>query len=110
MTPVDFNGLDTVVHGPIRLGVLTCLQTDGALDFTELKRRLGVTDGALGAHLLKLEEAGYVGCKKEFVGRRPRSTYRLTRDGRRAFCTYLDVLQKLIDAVEQARRAKKDAR
>src|SRR5262245_6320339 len=106
MTPVDFNGLDTVIHGPIRLGVLTCLQTDGALDFTDLRRRLGVTDGALGSHLLKLEEAGYVACKKSFVGRRPRSTYRLTSDGRRAFSNYLDALQKLIDAVEQARRPK----
>jgi DNA-binding PadR family transcriptional regulator len=107
MTPIDFNGLDTAIHGPIRLGVLTCLQTDGPLGFTELKRRLGATDGALGTHLLKLEEAGYVVCEKVFVGRRPRSTYRLTPAGRRAFGNYLDALRKVIDAVEQARQTKR---
>ncbi len=36
--PVDFNGLDTTVHGPIRLGVLTALRIDGRLDFTTLKK------------------------------------------------------------------------
>jgi hypothetical protein len=49
--PIDFNGLDTVVHGPVRLGVLVSLQMDGPLDFTTLKKRLDVTDGVLGMHL-----------------------------------------------------------
>ena len=78
MPPIDFNGLDTVVHGPVRLGVLTALQTGGPLDFTTLKKRLDVGDGVLGLHLRKLEETGYLTCKKAFVGRRPKSTYRIT--------------------------------
>ena len=45
MPPIDFNGLDTAVHGPVRLGVLTALQIDGPLDFTTLKKRLRVADG-----------------------------------------------------------------
>jgi predicted ArsR family transcriptional regulator len=102
MQPIDFNGLDTVVHGPVRLGVLTSLQTDGSIDFTHLKQRLGVADGALGTHLLKLEEAGYVTCKKAFVGRRPKSTYRISAAGRHALATYLATLRKLIDTVENA--------
>jgi DNA-binding PadR family transcriptional regulator len=102
MQPVNFNGLDTVVHGPIRLGVLTSLQMDGALDFTHLKQRLGVADGALGTHLMKLEEAGYVSCKKSFVGRRPKSTYRITTAGQRALRAHLDALQRVIEAVDEA--------
>ncbi len=84
MSPIDFNSLDTTVHGPIRLGVLTALQIHGALDFTTLKKQHGVSDGALGLHLQKLEESGYVSCDKAFVGKRPRSTYRITPAGRKA--------------------------
>jgi predicted ArsR family transcriptional regulator len=100
MQQINFNGLDTVVHGPVRLGVLTSLQMDGSLDFTHLKQRLGVADGALGTHLLKLEEAGYVTCKKAFIGRRPKSTYRITAAGRHALTNYLATLRKVIDAVD----------
>jgi hypothetical protein len=60
MTPIDLNALDSAVHGPIRLSVLALLRLEGALDFTTLRKRLDVTDGVLGAHLLKLEQAGYV--------------------------------------------------
>ena len=99
MTPIDFNGLDTNVNGPIRLGILTALQIDGALDFTTLKKRLDVADGALGLHLRNLEERGYVACVKAFIGRRPKSTYRITRAGRSALRNYLSKMQQLIDAI-----------
>ena len=98
--PIDFNGLDTLVHGPVRLGIISALQTDGPLDFTTLKKRLDVADGALGIHLGKLEEAGYVCCKKSFVGRRPKTTYRLAPAGRKALRGYLDAMQRLIDSLE----------
>jgi len=101
--PIDFNGLDTAVHGPVRLGILTALQVDGPLDFTTLKKRLAVADGVLGLHAQKLEEAGYIGAEKIFVGRRPKTTYRLTDAGRRAFIGYLDTMRKLLEAVELAR-------
>jgi DNA-binding PadR family transcriptional regulator len=97
--PIDFNGLDTAVHGPLRLGILAVLQVDGPLDFTTLKKRLGVSDGAIGAHLLKLEEIGYVTCIKAFVGRRPRTTYRISAGGRKALTQYLEQMQALIDAI-----------
>jgi DNA-binding PadR family transcriptional regulator len=102
MQSVNFNGLDTIVHGPIRLGVLTSLQMDGPLDFTHLKQRLEVADGALGTHLMKLEEAGYIDCKKSFVGRRPKSTYRIKAAGQRALRTHLDALRTIIDAVDKS--------
>ena len=100
-SPINFNGLDSAVYGPVRLGVLTALQVDGALDFTSLRKRLDVADGAIGIHLRKLEDVGYLSCKKSFVGRRPKSTYRITAAGRRALSNYLDAMQKVIDAVEK---------
>lgn len=99
--PINFNGLDSSVHGPVRLGALTALQMDGALDFTTLKKRLEVADGALGIHLRKLEDIGYITCKKAFVGRRPRSTYKITSKGRKALRDYLGSMQQLIDAVKK---------
>lgn len=99
MLEVDFNGLDTAVHGPIRLGVLTALTVDGAMDFTTLKKRLAVSDGAIGPHLRKLEDVGYLKCRKQFVGRRPKSTYRITASGRKALSKYLETMQQVIDTV-----------
>ncbi|HEY1599590.1 MAG TPA: transcriptional regulator [Pirellulales bacterium] len=96
---INFNGLDTTVHGPVRLGVLTALQVDGRLDFTTLKKRLAVTDGALGLHLEKLEQAGYISCQKAFVGVRPKSTYRITAAGQKSLKNYLEAMQTLIDSV-----------
>ena len=97
--PIDFNGLDMAVHGPIRLGILTALTLDGPLDFTTVKKRLEVSDGAIAPHLRKLEEIGYLHCRKRFVGRRPKSTYRVTAAGRKALTRYLDAMQAVIDAV-----------
>lgn len=99
MPPIDFNGLDTTVHGPLRLGVLTALRLDGPHDFTALKKRLGAADGSLGLQLLKLEEAEYVTAVKAFIGRRPKTTYRLTRKGRSALSHYLDTLAQLLAAM-----------
>ncbi|MCZ6642023.1 MAG: transcriptional regulator [Gammaproteobacteria bacterium] len=97
--PIDFNELDTAVNGPIRLGVLTAISLDGQLDFTSLKKRLEVSDGAIGPHLRKLEEIGYLTCKKSFVGRRPKSTYKITPKGRKALSNYLTAMQSVIDSV-----------
>ena len=100
--PIDFNGLDTAVHGPLRLGALTALHLDGALDFSTLKTRLDTADGSLSMHLRRLEEAGYVAVKKGFVARRPKTTYRLTAAGRQALADYLETMRRLLDAVDRA--------
>jgi len=102
MPQIDFSNLDSTVHGPLRLGVLTALQVEGRLDFSTLKKRLGVSDGLLGAHLRTLEDAGYIASRKRFLGRRPQTTYRLTPAGRAALAEYLRTMQKLIDAVAAA--------
>lgn len=101
MEPIDFNGLDTTVHGPLRLGVLTALRLNGPLDFTDLKKRLEAADGSLGLQLQKLEEAEYVRAEKAFVGRRPKTTYKLTAKGKSALLQYLDTLERLLKAMKQ---------
>jgi DNA-binding PadR family transcriptional regulator len=101
--PIDFNGLDTAVHGPVRLGILTALQIDGPLDFTTLKKRLNVADGTLGLHLEKLESIGYLSASTVLHGRRPKTTYRLTAAGQKAFAVYLESMRKILDAVEAQR-------
>jgi len=102
--PIDFNGLDTAVHGPIRLGIMTALQVDGALDFTTLKKRLDTVDGSLNLHLGKLEEKGYVASKKAFVGLRPKTTYKITPAGSQALANYLTSMKNLIAYLEASDR------
>ena len=106
MTPIDFNGLDTHVHGPIRLGILTALQIDGALDFTTLKKRLDTADGSLNLHLKRLEENGYITSRKAFVGLRPKTTYAMAAAGRLALAGYLKAMRQLLDAMDSDGRGK----
>jgi DNA-binding PadR family transcriptional regulator len=73
------------------------------LSFGELTDLLGTSDGNLSAHARKLEEAGYVTCRKFFVGRQPRTEYRLTPRGRRALERYLDQMESLIRSVRPER-------
>lgn len=96
---IDFSSLNTAVHGPVRLGVLTALKSEGTLDFTTLKHRLKTADGAIGTHLQKLEGIGYITVTKRFVGKRPNSSYSLTSRGRDALFEYLRTMQRLIDAM-----------
>lgn len=92
--------LDRLLHDRMRLGIVSALAAaDGmSLSFTELKSALSATDGNLGGHVRKLEDAGYVSCDKTFEGRTPRTDYRLTASGRRALEKYLDHLDAIIRA------------
>lgn len=101
-SPIDFNGLNTAVHGPIRLGIMTALYVDGSLDFTTLKKRLETVDGSLNLHLGKLEECAYITSKKAFVGLRPKTTYKMTAVGRRALANYLQSMKSLIEYLEKS--------
>ena len=105
MSPIDFNGLDTAVHGPVRLGALTVLHLDGPLDFTTLKKRLRVVDGVLGLHLRTLEQARYITASRSFIGNRPKTTYRITPIGRRALRSYLGAMQAVITAIQESDRS-----
>jgi len=90
--------LDQLVHERVRLGIVSALAVNGSLTFTELRDLLGTTDGNLSAHARRLEDAGYVLCRKSFEGRTPRTDYALTPKGRRALASYLDHMEAIIRA------------
>jgi DNA-binding HxlR family transcriptional regulator len=75
--------LNPVIHGKLRLALLSLLIGVEEAEFTWLRAKTGSTDGNLGAQLLKLEEAGYVTVEKKFVQRKPQTLYRMTEAGRR---------------------------
>ena len=93
--------LDGIIHERARLAIVTALATGDARSHTELRDLLQLTDGNLSVHARKLEDAGYVTCTKEFEGRTPRTTYRLTNTGKRAFDRYLAHLEQLVNAMKQ---------
>jgi DNA-binding MarR family transcriptional regulator len=97
MTAFDVNGLDDVIHGRMRLGIMAYLADAEVADFNELKALLQATQGNLSVHLRKLEEAGYLAIEKSFLGRKPLTRARLTAAGRTAFQTYLAAIAKLIE-------------
>jgi DNA-binding PadR family transcriptional regulator len=88
--------LNPVVHGRLRLALLSLLSSVEEAEFTWLREKTEATDGNLGAQLLKLEEAGYIRMKKEFVLRKPQTTYRITEAGRQALADYVHALRKLL--------------
>src|SRR5581483_3003822 len=81
--------LDRVIHERMRLGIVSALAVNESLTFNELKKLLQTTDGNLSVHARRLEEAEYVECSKTFEGRMPKTEYRLTAPGRKAFERYL---------------------
>ncbi len=106
----DISGIDEVIHGRLRLGVMAYLAGAGAgsAEFNELKARLQASDGNLSVQLRKLEEAGYVAIEKTFVGRKPLTRVRLTPAGRKAFVAYLDAIGRLVDGVPKTVRGAED--
>jgi len=88
--------LNPVIHGKLRLALLSLLTGVEEAEFTWLRSKTGSTDGNLGAQLLKLEEAGYIAVKKKFVQRKPQTLYRMTEAGRRALTEYVQALKQLL--------------
>lgn len=94
-------GLDRLIHERMRLGIVSALAANASLTFNELKALLRTTDGNLSVHARKLEEAAYINCTKTFDGRLPKTKYRLTAAGRRAFERYLEHMEALIRAARE---------
>ncbi len=91
--------LDRLIHERLRLGIVSALAVNQRLTFNDLKALLQTTDGNLSVHARKLEDAAYIACAKSFEGRVPRTEYRLTAAGRRAFDKYLSHMESIIKAV-----------
>jgi DNA-binding MarR family transcriptional regulator len=92
--------LNEIIHQPVRLRIMAALVTlepTEEVDFTYLRDLLDVTDGNLGAHLRKLEEAGYINVNKVFVERKPRTYVSVTTSGRKVFQEHVEALEALIN-------------
>ncbi len=89
------NNIDKVIHEPVRLAILKILSSARQVDFNFLLTTLGLTKGNLATHINKLEEAGLIEVKKEFVGKIPHTSYRITTKGRRKFQQYWQHLKTL---------------
>jgi len=92
----DLPELNPVVHGRLRLALLSLLSGVEEAEFTWLRAKTEATDGNLGAQLLRLEEAGYLAVEKKFVLPKPQSLYRTTETGRQALADYVRALKKLL--------------
>ncbi|MFD1601710.1 winged helix-turn-helix domain-containing protein [Flavobacterium artemisiae] len=80
----------------VRLGIMSILMVNDWVDFTEMKTLLNITDGNLASHSAALEKASYIEVKKEFVGKKPKTSYQVTDLGRAAFKEHLSYLEKLM--------------
>ncbi len=92
---------DAVIHQPVRLKIMAALKIlppGEALEFVRLKAIVGATEGNLGAHIATLEAASYVEVEKDFVGKKPRTRVRLSKNGRRAFEDYVAYLRDIVAA------------
>ena len=96
MNPEPFLQLDRVIHEKGRLAIMSMLAASRDLSFTELRDALGMTDGNLTTHIRTLQEAGYVAVAKSFKNRRPLTTCSLTAAGRKAFSTYVALLEQIV--------------
>lgn len=93
--------IDRVIHEPARLLILAYLSVVESADFLFLMNQTNLTRGNLSSHLSKLESAGYVEIKKEFVDKIPRTLLRLTEQGRVAFHEYRRNMKQVLDSLSE---------
>jgi len=92
--------LNKAFESRIRLGIMSVLLVNDWVEFVELKEILLVTDGNLASHLTALEKLEYIQVRKQFVGKKPNTSYAVTNAGRKAFNEHLNALEKLIKGRE----------
>ena len=91
------SGLNKIFDSRIRLGIMSVLMVNDAVDFNTMKELLAVTDGNLASHLKALEKEDVIEVKKQFIGRKPNTSYLVTQYGRKLFEDHLNALEKLLN-------------
>jgi DNA-binding MarR family transcriptional regulator len=91
-----FDELNKAFESRIRLGIMSILMVNEWIDFAALKEMLNITDGNLASHITALEKLQYIQVKKQFVGKRPNTSYAITKAGHKAFTNHLDTLEKIL--------------
>ncbi|OGU70031.1 MAG: transcriptional regulator [Ignavibacteria bacterium RIFOXYA2_FULL_37_17] len=93
----SIDDLNKAFESRVRLGIMSVLAVNDALDFSSLKQYLEVTDGNLATHLKTLEKEGFIGVEKSFIDRKPNTKYSLTEEGRKAFNDHLKAMEVFIN-------------
>jgi DNA-binding MarR family transcriptional regulator len=88
--------LNKAFESRVRLGIMSILLVNDVVDFGMLKEQLQLTDGNMASHLAALEKAQYITITKKFVGKKPNTTYTVSKEGKKAFNLHIDALEKLI--------------
>jgi DNA-binding HxlR family transcriptional regulator len=92
----DISGLNKLFENRVRLGVMSILIVNNSIDFNDLKQALGVTDGNLASHLKALEENKVIKVNKQFIGRKPNTSYSITETGVLLFRNHINALENII--------------
>jgi DNA-binding MarR family transcriptional regulator len=103
VNPEPFLQLDRVIHEKGRLAIMSMLAATPELSFTEMRDALGMTDGNITTHIRTLQEEGYISVAKSYQNNRPLTTCPLTAAGRKAFKSYIDLLEQVL---QQAKKIK----
>lgn len=90
------SGINKLFENRVRLGIMAILIVNDSYDFNNLKETLGVTDGNLASHLRALEEHELLRVNKQFIGKKPNTSYSVTEKGQKLFRTHLRALEELI--------------
>jgi len=88
--------LNKAFESRVRLGIMSTLMVNDEVDFNTLKELLDTTDGNLASHASALESLGFFEVYKQFIGKKPNTSYKVTKDGRKAFNKHLDALEALL--------------
>lgn len=88
--------LSKVFDNRVRLGIMSILLVNDWVDFNTLKQMLETSDGRLASHIKALEAVDYIEIRKQFIGRKPNTSYRATKAGKKAFNDHLDALEKIL--------------
>jgi DNA-binding MarR family transcriptional regulator len=96
VNPQAFLQLDRVIHEKGRLAIMSMLAATPELSFTEMREALKMTDGNLTTHIRTLQEAGYISVTKSFQNNRPHTACALTAAGKRAFTSYINLLEQIV--------------
>lgn len=94
-----FSQLNKAFESRVRMGVMAVLVVNQWVPYGELKDVLQLTDGNLASHISALEKLNYIEVKKEFVGKKPQTSYKVTKEGKQAFQEHLDGLEKMIKGI-----------
>ena len=91
--------LNKAFESRIRLGIMSILMVNSWVEFGTMKEMLNITDGNLASHISALEKMEYIQIKKQFVGKKPNTSYAVTKAGKKAFSEHLDALEKMIRSI-----------